>query len=358
MQKTVLLLDGSSAINSCVDYVPNRLQALRPCIKKLVHALLDTTPLSLLGVVVMRDNIAQTIVSLSNNANEIQEALELRYFLHGGSGSLSLDKGLRAAFSELIELRKRSIKSSMLRVLLVSANVTLVDGSDVLTFIPLINKARIRVDALHLVGVVQAIQTLVDATGGEYLCPLNFDHMARMLEDIAHCKCRLPGSHRDSEKEVNNKKRARDEDIDDGIPIGFPLSMPSTERPGKVYLVCPRCNLPQTHIPSVCPLCGILVCSLPFVHVSFIWRNHLIPPLLERRSGVADSADGVSVDDRCALCDSPTKIDFSDSEATTPATDVCTSGDSVQCSECRQWRCKDCDDFVKSSLGVCPTCVA
>lgn len=334
----MLLLDGSEAMNSSVDYSPTRLLALRPCIGKLIAALLDSTPLSVVGCAVMRDTMAQVVAPLTNHAAEIVDALEIRYYLHGGSGSMSMDKGLRACLSELVELRKRAMRS-FLRVVVVAASVTLVDGSDVLSLIPLLQRARIRVDVVHLLGAVHALQLVVSGTGGSYFCPTSYDH----LQSILLREVVVPAH---STNRSQKRRRGDSDDTADGelmIPVGFPVLQPSLEKPGKHYMTCPQCALPQTSVPSMCPLCGLLICSAPCAEISFVWHHALIPPTEAATAAVMDEGS------KCALCDV--------SLSKRPPFDGSQSSIVLMCSECRKPRCVDCDALVRTNFGICPSCL-
>lgn len=121
MLKTVLLLDGSEAMNSSEDYQPNYLLAIRPPLLQFVRRYLQGTTLASLGVVVMRDGVASLLHTCTTNVHDLQETLEADYFLYGGSGGTSLENGLRAALAEILDdpqeiCRAASSSSSLLDV--------------------------------------------------------------------------------------------------------------------------------------------------------------------------------------------------------------------------------------------------
>jgi transcription initiation factor TFIIH subunit 2 len=357
MLKTVLLLDGSSTMNATVDYLPTRLLALKPQLQQYIRTYLDLSPLSQLGTVVMRDTTAHVLTPLTNSAAQLTEGLELRYFLQGGSGAMSLECGLRTSLSQLVELRKKKglAGGGALQVVLFTASVSLVDGGDVRSIVEMLRRSKIRVDIVHLVGSVYALQQLAEQTGGQHFCPMNYEHLREIVAKLPY---EVSGDHR--------KKRLRDEDNDEDdrlVPIGFPQLAAALEVPGKSYLLCPRCKLPLQGIPCVCPLCSLLVTSLPFIHMSYIWRNQLVPDVrreCEAPSSAVennDIADGVTTRlIKCSLCD----VDLI-SELEGGAKVLGSSLRIVpfsRCTVCKQPRCDECSNIVSSCVGLCPSCIA
>lgn len=371
MLKTVLLLDGSSAMNATVDYLPTRLLALKPQVQHYIRTYLDLSPLSQLGTVVMRDTSAHVLSPLTTSATQITEVLELRYFLQGGSGAMSLECGLRTAFSQLVELRTkkgpdRGSASSASQIVLVTSSVSLVDGGDVRAIVEMLKRARIRVDVVHLVGCVYALQQLAEQTGGQHFCPMNYEHLKQIMTKLPYESSAL-SQHHNSRHHGKATKRERDENNSEGIsssfrdddgcllvPLGFPELVPATEIPGKSYLICPRCNIPLQGVPCVCPLCALLVSSLPFIHMSYIWRNHLVPPVdsLKSPTMLPDAGDIAGVV-KCSLCD----VELFEAAAGGGVSSEAVAS-FVRCTACSQLRCNDCNEVVATSLGLCPSCVA
>lgn len=69
MLRTVLLLDGSAAMNVSSDYLPSYLLASRPPLMQFVNYYLDSTPLASLGVVVMRHGVAVKLLAPTTNVS-------------------------------------------------------------------------------------------------------------------------------------------------------------------------------------------------------------------------------------------------------------------------------------------------
>nr|CCC92411.1 putative DNA repair and transcription factor protein [Trypanosoma congolense IL3000] len=352
MLKTVLLLDGSEAVNSSSDYLPTRLLALRPQLNAFVHAFLDDNPLASLGVVVMRDGVAHRLISCTANATDIAHALELKYFLFGGSGAMSLENGLRMALSELVDLKRiakrvrreaempgpneeglRPDHATQLRVILVASSVTLVDPHDVFRVQKVVAQLRVRVDVVSFCGAVHALQEAALTTGGQLYTPMNYEHLTGILQKLA-------APERGSTHPLTERPAM--------IQIGFPRYV-EAEGKEKRYMGCPQCGLIQTSVPSTCPLCKLLLCSAPLIHTSFITKNEPIAPSQKVESkqkapsGESDEAPSV----HCSLCCRRKPLGVGD-------------GGMVfwRCSCCLRERCDVCEAYVKEGIGLCPTCVA
>jgi transcription initiation factor TFIIH subunit 2 len=312
MLRTVLLLDGSSAMSSNVDYLPSRLLALRPHVMTFVQLVLQSTPLASVGAIVVRDGIAHRICGVTNSFQEVAQQLEAKYFASTCSGPMTLENCLRVAAAELLGLQgsmseRRSIKLA-LRIVLVTGSVGVADGGDVTALFPLLQRNDITVDVVSLAGELHILSLLVRSTGGVFCCPMNYEHIRNVFRELAR-----PRMSYQSEESVL-------------VPIGFAQKI---HIGGVSYLTCPQCGLPQLSVPTTCPICNLLLSSTIFSHTSFIALNHLLPP-----------STAVSFSGDCALCACPL---------------LDTKG--AECSACRRIRCSDCSAIVEA-LGICPTCIA
>ncbi|KAH9597200.1 Ssl1-like [Trypanosoma melophagium] len=353
MLKTVLLLDGSDAVNSSADYLPTRLLALRPQLNRFVHEYLDSNPLASLAVVTMRDGVAHRLNSCTTNASEIIQALEVKYFLFGGSGAMSLENGLRLSLSELVDMKRitkrvrqansgisgkeiREEPVAKLRIILISSSVTLIDPHDVFLVLKIVAQLHVRVDVISFCGAVHVFQEAAVATGGILYTPMNYDHLTEILHRLA-----IPEKNTIS---IEGKQWM--------IQIGFPVYVEHEGKKKKEeenqnlrYFACPQCGLIQTSIPSTCPLCKLLLCSVPLIHTTFIAQNELCAPSKEYKSGVETAKDEerTFLYGPCSLCQ---RKRVSREE-----------GSIWQCSSCQCVRCSVCETYVRDSIGLCPMCI-
>lgn len=308
MLKTVLLLDGSEAMNSTAEYQPNYLLALRQPVFQFVRNFLQSSALASLGVAVMRDGVAYTLQPCTTNIHDVLTTLETEYFLYGGSGALSVENGLRVSLSELLPFpqskqkttsrgasRQGDVESTTVngRVLLISASVTVVDPSNVFNVIKRLKKERIEITVVSLLGAVHVLHQCAVRTGGLLHCPLNYRELRQQLT-------RLAVAHLSSA----SKGKGKNAFSTTMIPIGFPLwgylknetkseagvkaeTRETAEGPEEKHdlnlttqvLRCPECNYTQTSIPTTCRHCGLRLCSAPMLYNMFISRNHFISPV-------------------------------------------------------------------------------
>lgn len=234
MIKTVLLLDGSEAMNSTADYQPNYLFASRQPVLQYVRSYLRSTTLASLGLVVMQDGTARTLLPCTTNVHDLLTTLETQYFMYGGSGCLSLENGLRSALAQLVEspqsLMNRSSKRGRAnrgsaspktslpqssgagggertsteakkeeegeeevmedaiecRILLFAASVTIIDPTDVFRVVRLLERARVTINVVSLSGAVHVFQECADRTRGRLFCPLHYKHLGTILKQLAN----------------------------------------------------------------------------------------------------------------------------------------------------------------------------
>ncbi|KAG5477826.1 hypothetical protein LSCM1_05128 [Leishmania martiniquensis] len=443
MLRTVLLLDGSEAMNSSSDYLPNYLLAMRPPVLRLVERYLDSTPLASLGVVVMRDGISHRLLPCTTNHSEIVDVLERDVFLHGGSGSTSMENGLRMAMSELVDMREVAAlaataakqpasaaaardpraawkgSATQLSVFVLTASVTLIDPSDIFAVVSLMAALSIRISVVSLVGAVHVFEVCTVETGGTLYCPLSYDHLLHIMDDLATAhrsktalarrKRHQRGGHQqqvERPREAGSEVEAdgHDDDGDDAprlIPIGCPvyLEAPSSENGGpsstassrSLYLACPQCHLIQLRVPTTCPMCRLLLCSAPMLYSTFVSHNSLVPPakllrVVRDASAPASmahtlSAAGTAIVQqggaatgtaqhpiRCGLCMTSVfdtvMMGNTHSRPGSPvgssaAAALAVNGAQVwQCSACASYRCNACNDFVLNTIGLCPACLA
>lgn len=371
MLKTILLLDGSEAMNNASDYLPSYLLAMRPPLLRFMVQYLDATPLASLGVVVMRNGIAERLCPCTTNVSELADTLERDYFLYGGAGATSLENGLRMALSELVDLKKMAAAGvgaaspgvaspqqqsgvAQLRAVIVSASVTFIDPTDIFRVMATMAAFRVVVDVVSLTGAVHVFDECARQTGGRLHCPLGFDHLLETMHLLA--VGRAGGGRR-------KRRRAGGGGEDDNynsnstvgkapmVPIGFPVYLRRRDDNGgnesaatttatTHYLACPQCHLIQTSIPSTCPLCKLLLCNVCLTYATFVAHNGLAPP-----STPVPTRRLLLEEQHCGLCG-------------VHGANPREGGTFHRCNGCRAVRCTACDVFVKGSLGLCPGCVA
>lgn len=368
MLKTILLLDGSEAMNSSSDYLPSYLLAMRPPLLRFVSQYLNATPLALLGVVVMRNGVADRLCPCTTNASELADTLERDYFLYGGAGVTSLENGLRMALSELVDLKKavslsksdaavtasvhRQTGAAQLHIVIVSASVTFIDPTDVFRVIATMATFRIVMDVVSLTGAVHVFDECARQTGGHLYCPLNYDHLFSIMHTLGVGRARSGGLRRPRKRPRGGESKGEEEKVP-MVAVGFPVYVHrTTGDTTTTYLACPQCHFIQTSIPSTCPLCKLLLCNVCLTYSTFVSHNSLAASTTEvpirdllRTHDRKPSSQRQEEHIRCSLCD-------------THCGNPKEGGTFYACRACHCLRCSSCDLFVRESLGMCPGCVA
>lgn len=381
MNKTILLLDGSEAINSSDDYQPNYLFALRSPLQQFVHAYLqNTTALDSLGVVVMRDGLGRLLLPCTTSAQDVAAVLEKSYFMMGGLGCASLENGLRACMAAILQWPHRAqgeretaaaapIQPIEGRVIVVSASVSMVDPTDIFRILRVVAKSRIVVHVISLRGEVHVLQECAQRTGGVLYCPMNYPHLKRILKQLGKGAAAASAQKRAAAVEVVRRPL---------VPIGFPIqvvnpddgdSEASQQRrrvkleasgsadgiadqeadtaattgvaaPSHQQLVCPQCGKALTSVPTTCRHCSLRICSAPFLLAAAIPRHQLCPPTDPIRQTVIEGT--AAARQECGIC-------MAESVHMESA---------VRCVACGVIRCGICDAYCRQTLGLCPVCVA
>ncbi|EPY41459.1 transcription initiation factor TFIIH subunit 2 [Angomonas deanei] len=347
MQRTVLLLDGSEAMNNSGDYLPSYLLAIRNPVYEFIAHYLESSPLVSLGVVVIRDGVCRRLVSPTTNYKDIVSVLERDYFLYGGSGSFSLVNGLRLSLSELVDMKRivaatqggkvrglmgavdPASRATRRRIVLLSASVTVVDPTNVEHTLSLVAGCDVRLDVISFTGAVHVFERAAEGTGGKLYCPLSYDHLTRLMHQLIG-ESRASGSR----KRSREKKLSGSGEKSVPIAVGFPLCEKITGS-GDYTLLCPQCHLPQSAVPTTCPLCRCTLCDVASLFGSIIVHNHFVP-----QDHKVKDPDAVVICHLCRATQSSDKVDF------------------YRCEKCTSLRCFACNVFVHEKIGMCPVCVS
>lgn len=178
MRRAVFALDGSAAMNAASDLKPTRLLGLWPALATFLRAYLEADPVSRVSVLVGRDGVAQRITNATSNADDVVAVVDREYVAPQGSGTFSLDNLLRTAIAEFtVDGRSHGDRT----LIIVSGSVSSVDAGDVFDAIDRCVDVGITCHAVAMDGASHVLQVLTAKTGGQLLCPMNAEHLARLL---------------------------------------------------------------------------------------------------------------------------------------------------------------------------------
>eukprot|EP00668_Euglena_longa_P029390 GGOE01036738.1.p1 GENE.GGOE01036738.1~~GGOE01036738.1.p1 ORF type:complete len:387 (-),score=75.01 GGOE01036738.1:31-1191(-) len=306
------------------DVAPSRHTLMLEVVYDFLHSFFDQNPLSQVGLVVMRDSVAEMAVPFTSDCGALQGAVEELY-LNQGSGSPSIENALcRVAptFGDVPGYASREV------LLLFNALHTC-DPNSVIAAISNCISHRIQCSAVGIRAEMFVLKRLARETHGTYTVALNEQHYRDLV--LAHLtpppSPPLTGTEESAEM----------------ILMGFP----SRKRGAATFcfchrkerrmtsegFFCPRCQAKYCNLPTVCAICSLTLVSSPHLARSY---HHLFP--LESFEQV------VSVDfcDFCFGCQKP--IDASADVA-------------LKCPKCQKVFCMDCDHFIHKSLHNCPGCL-
>ena len=214
----------------------------------------------------------------------------------------------------------------------------------------------------------------------------NVVSMGLPQSSLAHGKTPLPQSLGLITQPLNTTTAAHEVDVGPLLP----------------QLRCPRCAA-LVSLPSVCPVCCLIVSSLPLMHGTYVAMNstRFVPPTAT--SGLASpprisAAEGSSADRyatmsevisklvvRCSLCGSQGIDNLTLRDVVTDIRDLSSTHETIRaaeaeaslrarclavalvdavgleqdwahCSGCQGRRCESCETLVKKAIGMCPTC--
>lgn len=370
-----LVIDLSQAAG-VTDMRPVRSSVMFAVARSFIHAFFDENPLSQLGIILLRNGIAEQLTELSSGPEmhvaRLKGALDT-------SGSASLQNGIDLAIESLKGIPPYGYRESLILL----ASLSTCDPGNILDSIKVASSKKVRISVVGLSAEVHVCRTVADSTGGTYGIALNEEHLEELMLEHAVPPPAAPGSSGVSL-----------------VHMGFPSKAP--DAPGSAAFVgadcvvqagayiCPRCKGRTEELPSKCHICDLtLVLSShlarsyhhlfpvkPFVELN---REHVTQRLAAslEENGTSktgkinlDSTDKIIKNDelrqlldgvaRCHGCSVVLKL--SDQQTVTVAgrkqEDLVLDGDTsvVMCTECLQVFCYDCDVYIHEHLHGCPGC--
>jgi transcription initiation factor TFIIH subunit 2 len=354
-------------------------------VQQFIRAFFDANPLSQLGIIVLRNGVAERLTELSSSPEvHIQK---LKNSLDTG-GSASLQNGLDLA----VESLRRIPPYGHREVLVLLAALSSCDPGNILDSIKAAKTNKVRVSVVGLAAEVHVCRVAATETGGSYEVATSEAHLEQIMVDQATPPPAAPGSSGVSL-----------------VRMGFPAKASSA--PGAASFIgsacelhsgafiCPRCKARVDALPSECHVCGLTLVSSPHLARSY---HHLFPvrafeelnlEILEKEEGIIQGSGGGSsnmdIDNTangkkenggnrreaedelplpglenkryCYGCSSileaPSAPKITGRGARTPAVVPTPSSLLVlRCPDCRRLFCLDCDAYVHEHLHSCPGC--
>ncbi|KAK6204431.1 component of RNA polymerase transcription factor [Scheffersomyces amazonensis] len=387
----IVVIDGSLAMLE-KDLRPTRFSMTLSLLQEFIVEFFDQNPISQLGIILMRNGIAQLVSEVSGSPQyHLDRLRQLKAKQHNKfepKGEPSLQNSLEMARSLLkynFGNSSNNTKNSK-EVLIIFGSIFTSDPGDIHKTIDSLVKDDIRVKVIGLSAQVAICQELVNRTNNlarnivskNYGIIMNESHFKELLMD---CVIPLPISEKEREQEAKSSK---------GVPLirmGFPSKIQPTltsslnnstftidfpqlsasdpthgsENSKQINDIdginiitnntigyqCPRCKSKVTNLPTVCPVCGLMLILSTHLARSY---HHLIP--LSPFKEVPVNSEYSSLHCFGCLLKFPSGIS---SETNKDSLDVLTSS-RYRCRKCKNDFCIDCDVFVHEILHNCPGC--
>ncbi|CAN1307076.1 General transcription factor IIH subunit 2 [Linum perenne] len=313
-----------------MDFKPSRMAVIAKHVEAFIREFFDQNPLSQIGLVVIKDGVAQSLTELGGSPESHIKALISKL---GCSGDSSLQNALELVHENLHKIPKYGHRE----VLVMYSALSTCDPGDIMATIQKCKEAKIRCSVIGLSAEMFVCKYLCQETGGSYMVALDevsyVGHFKELLMDHA------PPPPAIAEFAIANL-----------IKMGFPQraaerseAMCSCHKEAKVgeRYICPRCKARVCELPTECRICGLTLVSSPHLARSY---HHLFPvePFTEvsaRQNELSRMSQKTCFGCRQSLLNPGNK-----------------AGPCVSCTKCKQYFCLDCDIYIHESLHNCPGC--
>lgn len=385
----VVVIDGSLTMLE-KDLRPTRFSAMLTYLQEFVVEFFDQNPISQLGIVMMRNGVANLVSEVSglpqHHLDKIRALKARQHNRFEPKGDPSLQNALELARSLLAANfggpAAASAKNSK-EILVVFGALFTSDPGDIHRTIDALVREEIKVKVIGLSAKVAICQEIVNRTnflgsannpalGQYYGVIMNEAHFKELLMDCVE-PLAVTSSSLEARKELTN-----------GVPLirmGFPLKLllalgtsnsaivanfptlcachPTQgsndskdavvvqNTPGTVAsnssivgYQCPQCRNRVCHLPAICPVCGLMLILSTHLARSY---HHLVP--LGDFKEVPTAAQYSS--SHCYGC----LLRFPEG-----STDTTGTSSRYRCGKCSNDYCIDCDVFVHEVLHNCPGC--
>lgn len=328
----ILVLDCSEAMSE-KDLRPNRHAMTIQYAIDFVHEFFDQNPISQIGIVSMRNGVAQLVSQVSGNPQDHIDALK-SIRRQEPKGNPSLQNALEMSRGLLLHVPAHCTRE----VLIVFGALSSTDPGDIHQTIGSLVQERIRVKVIGLSAQVAICKELCKQTNyGDNSFYGVILHETHFKDLFAEAVTPLP---------VNK--------INKGftlVKMGFPTRIfedaPSfcTCHSKLVYggYFCPNCKSKVCSLPTVCPCCDLMLILSTHLARSY---HHLMPLKTFQEVPVTETFPTQN----CYSCQKKF------STLKNQKTQELLTSSRYRCDDCKQDFCIDCDVFIHEMLHNCPGC--
>lgn len=371
----VVVLDGLEAMLE-KDLRPTRFAATLTALQDFVTEFFDQNPISKMGIVMLRNGVAQVVSEVSGlpqlHIDKIRTLKARQHNRYEPKGDPSLQNGLELArLLLLLSFGQSASASKNLReILILFGAIFTLDPGDIHATINDLVKEEIRVKIIGLSAQVAICQEIVSKTNHNALSQnygviMNEMHLRELLMAcVEPLAVLLRSVEAVTEKEDGvplikmgfpTKYQGTVVSSSGGVTANFPhlcachpthgsneLKEPvvlETQALSDIGYICPQCRSRVCNLPTVCPVCGLMLILSTHLARSY---HHLVPLVDYKTVAVADSYTSRS----CYGC----LLQFPE------ALDPAATSSRYRCGKCSNDFCIDCDVFVHEVLHNCPGC--
>ncbi|KAH3678324.1 hypothetical protein WICMUC_001557 [Wickerhamomyces mucosus] len=325
IRNLILVIDLSTSMLE-KDLRPTRHSLTITNAIQFITEFFDQNPISQLGIIVMRNSLAQLVSQVSGNPQEHIDALKSMRKLEP-KGDPSLQNALEMARGLLIHVPSHCTRE----VLIVFGSLLSLDPGNIHKTINSLIEERIRVQIIGLSAQVSVCKKICKRTNfgdeNSYKVILNEHHFKDLMMEAV---IPLPVN------KINKSFTL--------VKMGFPYRI-SENSPSFCSChskltyggyICPNCKSKVCSLPTICPCCNLMLILSTHLARSY---HHLIP--LKNFEEVPASTNYET--QYCYGC----QRDF-------PFNTVTSSR--YSCTECKHHFCIDCDVFIHEVIHNCPGC--
>lgn len=334
----VLVLDMSLSMNE-KDLRPTRYLLTVLYTVAFIREYFEQNPISQLGIIAMRNGVAEPISDMSGNPSEHIKAIQKQRALEP-QGQPSLENALEMARAALFHTPSHGTRE----ILLVMGALHSVDPGDVHKTIDSLVADKIHASVIGLAAQVAICHELVSKTNSGdtsgYNIVLHEGHFRELLMAVT-----TPPATFEHAQAASNL-----------LMMGFPSRTvepkPSLcachSRPSREGYLCSRCGTKVCSLPSECPACSLTLILSTHLARSY---HHLFP--LVNWTEVPWSEASRSRE--CFAChrsfpEVPAPDDWFDKDGDE------TSSSRYECTTCHRHFCIECDLFAHEVVHNCPGC--
>ncbi|KAH9681025.1 General transcription factor IIH subunit 2 [Citrus sinensis] len=242
-----------------MDFRPSRMAVVAKQVEAFVREFFYQNPLSQIGLVTVKDGVANCLTDLGGSPESHIKALMGKL---GCSGDSSIQNALDLVHGLLNQIPSYGHRE----VLILYSALSTCDPGDIMETIQKCKESKIRCSVIGLSAEMFICKHLCQETGGTYSVALDESHSKELILEHA------PPPPAIAEFAIASL-----------IKMGFPqragegsISICSCHKEVKVGVgyTCPRCKARVCELPTECRICGLQLVSSPHLARSY---HHLFP---------------------------------------------------------------------------------